>query len=129
MRHNSGIMEKAMHTCDEMCDLVGAAGSRPLDRSILCARRAYMFWSASQSPGYWNSAASLWPELSLLLKLCLQHGMTANVQPANAPKHHRYDRLAADYRLWSLVAYTASLLLTKSLLVVYASLETSYREQ
>jgi len=88
-----------------------------------------MFWSASQSPGYWNSAASLWPELSLLLKLCLQHGMTANVQPANAPKHHRYDRLAADYRLWSLVAYTASLLLTKSLLVVYASLETSYREQ
>ena len=60
---------QAMHRCGEVCDLVGAAGSRPLDLSILCARRAYMFWSASQSPGYWNSAASLWPELSLLLKL------------------------------------------------------------
>ena len=56
-------------------------------------------------------------------------GVTAHVQPANAQEDHRDDRLAADYKLWSLVAYTAGLLLTKSLLVVDASLETSYREQ
>ena len=57
------------------------------------------------------------------------HGMTANMQPANARKDQQDDRLAAGYNLWSLVAYTAGLLLTKSLLVVDASLETSYREQ
>ncbi len=57
------------------------------------------------------------------------HGMTANVQPANVPKDLQDDRLAADYKLGTLVAYTAGLLLTKSLLVVDASLEASYREQ
>ena len=55
--------------------------------------------------------------------------MTANMQQANAPKGHQDDGLAADYKSWSLMAYTAGLLLTKSLLVVDASLETSYREQ
>ncbi len=56
-------------------------------------------------------------------------GMTAHVQPANAQEDHRDDRLAAEYEVWSLVAYTAGLWLTKSLLVVDTSLETSYREQ
>ena len=55
--------------------------------------------------------------------------MTANAQPADVPKDQQDDRLAAGYNLWSLVAYAAALLLTKSLLVVDASLETSYREQ
>ena len=57
------------------------------------------------------------------------HGMTENVQTANAPQDQQGARLAADYDMWTLVAYTAGLLLTKSLLVVDASLEASYREQ